>query len=300
MVNEKLVSVIIPVYNAEKYISECIDSLLVQTYKNFELLILNDGSTDNTYDIIEGYSRKDERVKVYSRENKGITITLNELLMMCNSPFIMRMDADDICLPNRIAIQMEFLENNPDIGFVGCQVELINSQGLRLGRRFYPQAHKNIVTYFLYGNPICHPSVFFNKNVVGDDLFYCEGEGLRHVEDIELWLRLLNKYKGHVVNKILLKYRITSSGITSNNNDSQKNKEQELIYLFWRDNPGLNKNRTIFCKSLMKKDYILFIKSGLGLFINTFSESRTSPLYFMIVFLKGLRFLYTKNLRAKS
>ena len=121
----KYVSIILPVYNAEETIGEAILSILNQTYTHFELLIINDGSTDYSLDVINKVVAGDSRVKVVSRANLGLAVTLNELIQLASFEFIFRMDSDDICYPDRVRIQREYLRENDDCVMLGGQIDFI-------------------------------------------------------------------------------------------------------------------------------------------------------------------------------
>lgn len=116
------ISVIMSVYNAERYLADALMSILGQSFTDFEFLILDDGSHDNSLSIIKQYAAQDERIVIISRENKGLIVSLNEMLAMARAPLIARMDADDISLPHRFAEQLAFLNDHPDHGVVGGQI----------------------------------------------------------------------------------------------------------------------------------------------------------------------------------
>ncbi|HAS7841575.1 TPA: glycosyltransferase family 2 protein, partial [Vibrio cholerae] len=118
------ISVVMSVYNGEKYLGEAIDSILKQTFSDFEFIIINDGSTDKTLEIIKSYMKKDDRIVLVSRENKGLIVSLNEGLDLAKGQYIARMDADDISIKSRFEKQIEFLDSNPDIGVCGTWVEV--------------------------------------------------------------------------------------------------------------------------------------------------------------------------------
>lgn len=125
MFAEKLVSVIMPVYNAEKYLRLAIESILKQTYRNFELIITDDGSTDRSLDIISEYAKKDDRIVIISRKNRGLVYTLNEAINIAKGEYIARMDADDVCHKSRLEKQVELLNEQTDIYIVGTNFNLI-------------------------------------------------------------------------------------------------------------------------------------------------------------------------------
>ena len=121
----KLISVVLPVFNGDKYLSEAIESILNQTYINFEFIIINDGSTDGSLTIIENYRVKDNRIVVISRENKGLIASLNEGIRIANGGYIARMDQDDLSLPTRLEEQVKFMDSN-QLDICGTYVQLFN------------------------------------------------------------------------------------------------------------------------------------------------------------------------------
>ena len=125
--SNSLVSVIIPVYNVEKYVKEAIKSIQNQTYENLEIIVIYDGSIDDTYNIVEKLAKEDNRIKLYKNEkNLKIVKTLNRALSLANGEYISRMDGDDISAPDRIEKKVKFLEENKEFDLVGCQVEVVN------------------------------------------------------------------------------------------------------------------------------------------------------------------------------
>jgi glycosyltransferase involved in cell wall biosynthesis len=124
-----LISVCMPVYNAERYVSEAIESVLSQTFKDFEFLILDDGSTDGSLAILKGHAERDPRIRLTSRPNKGLAPTLNELMDQARGEFVARMDADDVSLPERLERQADYLRKHPDCVIVGCHALVMDSDG---------------------------------------------------------------------------------------------------------------------------------------------------------------------------
>jgi glycosyltransferase involved in cell wall biosynthesis len=208
------VSIILPVYNGEKYIASAIESILNQSHDNFELILINDGSKDSTEMIINHYVIEDKRIKFVSRENKGLIYTLNQALSLCTGRFIARMDADDISFPNRIKHQLNWLLTNNQHAMVGSSYLYINENDNVIGKRKVICDENEIKNYFLLGNPFCHPSVMFNRDVIGDELYY--DEEYETAEDFELWLRLSRSFLISNIPDCLLKYRINPESITSN------------------------------------------------------------------------------------
>lgn len=184
-----LVSVIMPVYNGEKYISESIESILHQTYKNFEFIIIDDGSTDSTSVLLSDYQKKDPRIKVKRFEkNQGLTICLNIGIKLARGEYIARMDADDISLPSRFEKQVEFLEKHPHVAVLGTSFSLIDQNGSTLRKYFFSNNHNILKWNLLFFNPICHPSVVFRASTIREIGGY--SSDLMRAQDYDLWWRV--------------------------------------------------------------------------------------------------------------
>jgi glycosyltransferase involved in cell wall biosynthesis len=233
-----LVSVIIPVYNAEKYICECLLSIREQTYGNMEVIVVNDGSTDKTDEIIRSVIVNDSRFIYISRENRGLVATLNQMIEVSRGEFIARMDADDIAFVDRIAHQVKFFLENPDTAAVGSRTEIIDEGGSHVGFCRRPISAEDVKAYFLYGSPIAHPTVMFNLGAVRKDELRYDAQAYP-VEDLELWLRLIRKHKIVNLPLPLLKYRITSSGISQTNRQRQAEASVRVRSAYFADYPGL-------------------------------------------------------------
>jgi|TARA_B100001964_G_C14230276_1_gene599677 glycosyltransferase involved in cell wall biosynthesis len=188
------ISVILPVYNGEKYLAEAIESILAQTFRHFELIIVDDGSTDRSLEIIEGHS--DKRIHVIrNSENLGITKSLNIGLKKGKGEYVARHDADDVSLPNRLEEQLKYLEANLEVGVVGTNVYNIREDGTVVGSSsldLEPTFEK-----LLKGNRIVHGSVMMRKHVLEEHNYYNEDFGCS--QDYELWLRIS---KGYLIKNI--------------------------------------------------------------------------------------------------
>ena len=207
MKNQKnpLVSVLMPNYNCEKYISEAIESILKQTYKNFEFIIIDDFSTDNSWKIIKKYSKKDKRIKCFRNEkNLQIVKTLNFGLTKCIGKYIARMDSDDISLKNRLKVQVEFLERNKK--FVGCgtNLEMFWNKKKNTIKRLYEFKYKSLYKNRLIKSPFAHPAIMIKSEIYKK---YKYDENFLYCEDWELWLKILKKYEMINLNKNLYLYR---------------------------------------------------------------------------------------------
>lgn len=212
LMNHELVSVIMPVYNPGKFLSKSINSILSQTYKNIQLVIIDDGSNRETKNALSTII--DKRVKIISNDkNMGLVTSLNVGIQNCDGNFIARMDADDISMIDRIEKQVNYLLKNNEIGVLGTHAQIINSNGKVVGSLKPVRTHSFISSNLLFGSCIIHPTVMFNlKNVDRKDLQY--NENFKHAEDYELWLRLIKKYKFQNINLQLLQYRKHNSNIS--------------------------------------------------------------------------------------
>jgi glycosyltransferase involved in cell wall biosynthesis len=187
------VSVLMAVYNAAPFLASALQSILEQTLKDFELIALNDGSTDNSAAILEEFARRDPRVRVVSWPNHGITATRVQLLAMARAPFLAIMDADDISLPFRLEKQVEYLQQHPDCVAVGSRVLMIDTDGLPLRTWSLEETHEQIETAYLQrrGSAIVHPSVLMRTGAVraagGYDVRF------QTCEDQDLFLRLAER-----------------------------------------------------------------------------------------------------------
>ena len=208
----KMVSVIMPAYNAEKYIAAAIDSILGQTYGNFELIIINDCSKDRTEEMIASYD--DPRI-VYlkNEENLGVAAALNKGLAVAKGEYIARMDADDISLPERLAKQLAYLDANESIAVLGANVESFNEHGT-ISTGWSATEPEQMKVDMLFACGLAHPSVMMRTSVIRELGGYDpEFNGL---EDYELWCRVLENHKITTLPDILLRYRIHNSQVTQN------------------------------------------------------------------------------------
>lgn len=199
----KLVSVIMPVYNGESFISEAIKSILAQSYNNFELIIIDDFSKDNTIKIIENYINKDRRIKYFINSNhKGIVGALNTGLEKSKGEYIARADSDDINLKNRFLKQVEFLNHNKDFMLVGGGYAVFNENGKYI-KIFHPSLPIEIAWNFVSNTFFAHPTVMFRKELVYEFGLYPDEEA----EDFAYFSSIVHKYKCANLDTILVEYR---------------------------------------------------------------------------------------------
>ncbi len=206
------ISVIMSVYNTNDYnmLKQAIDSILDQTYKNFEFIICDDGSDDSTYNYLIEFAKKDKRIIIIqNKDNLTLGPALNHCLAVARYQYIARMDADDIALPNRLEVQLEYLEKNRDVALVGTNVKLINNNNEVIGSRKYPTFLER--KDFIKNCAICHPTIMMRKDVLERMRGYSKKKKHIRVEDYELFLRMITKdYKMVNLEEELFLYRQNS------------------------------------------------------------------------------------------
>lgn len=215
-----MISVIMPIYNGELYLREAIESILKQTYTNFELICIDDGSTDNTLSILKDYAAKDHRMVIVSRENRGLISTLNEGLSLAKYNYIARMDADDISMPSRLEKQISYLHAHKGVGVIGCSYTSVNQERNIIGLRRLWNINYILKATCIFGSPFAHPSVMFNKSVLGAELYY--SPEYKHAEDYELWTRLQKITRFAALSEPLLEYRVLKTSVSRQNYIEQK------------------------------------------------------------------------------
>lgn len=212
-----LVSIIMSVYNGEKYLFESIESIINQTFKDFEFIIINDGSIDTSLEIIQNFQAIDKRIVLINRENRGLISSLNEGMSIACGEYIARMDADDISYPQRIQKQVDFLQRNQHIDLCGSWIRTFNENNSKLYK--YPQFDIQIKATFLFQNPLAHPSIMFRKNLFSNYYPY------RDIEDYATWLFLAPNAQYENLQTPLLHYRKHSENTCKRTNNQQANYE---------------------------------------------------------------------------
>ena len=206
------ISVIMPAYNAEKYIKEAMDSILNQTYGDFEFIVLNDCSRDRTEEIILSYE-DDRIVYVKNEQNMGVAATLNKGLGLAKGDYIARMDADDISMPERFAQQVAALDANPKLAVLGTNTEIFNENGT-ICTGWSATNPDQMKVDLLFSCGLAHPSVMMRRQVIqamgGYDL---EFEGM---EDYDLWCRVAEEHDVSTLPQILFRYRVHGAQVTKN------------------------------------------------------------------------------------
>lgn len=212
------ISVIMPVYNGEGYIRETIESVLTQTYADFEFIIIDDGSTDKTLNIVREYT--DGRIVLVEVNHGGIVSALNAGLHASKGEYAVRIDADDVCDKTRFEKLVGYMDIHSEVVVCGSWAHKINEKSEITGELTYPPAnHADIKKYALLHNPFIHPSVIFRISVAKKVGMY---KKFKHTEDYEFWTRMLGEGEGYNIPEKLINYRVHSNQITRKHNLKMK------------------------------------------------------------------------------
>ncbi len=227
------ISVAMSVYNNAPYLAEAIESILGQSFGDFEFLIVNDGSRDGSGEIIDAYAARDPRIRAIHQPNRGLIASLNRLIGEAQAPPIARMDGDDIAMPERFERQLAFLDAHPDYGVVGTSTHDIDEQGrLSPNSDFHPLDHASFVAVLEDGPLLCHPSVMMRRDLVREAGGY--RAAFAHCEDYDLWLRLAARTKLCSLPDRLLHYRLSDTQV-STAYALQQQIGAAVAYLAWRE-----------------------------------------------------------------
>jgi cellulose synthase/poly-beta-1,6-N-acetylglucosamine synthase-like glycosyltransferase len=220
------VSVITSVFNGEAYLEECVDSILNQTFKDFEYIILNNGSTDRTPEILDGYT--DSRIRIVHQENIGIARSLNKGVELSNGDLILRLDADDYSIPQRLEKQLIFMDRHPEIVLCGSRFKVL------LGNETFDQPihfiEENAVIRKSMGcfNPFAHSTVIYRKKAFIESGGY--NKKFKYSQDYDLWLRMLECGEAHILKDILSTIRFSAQ---SESNENRKAMKLEGLRIRW-------------------------------------------------------------------
>lgn len=311
-----LISVILPAYNAELYLREAIDSVLTQTFTDFELIILNDGSTDQTENIILSYV--DSRiVYVKNEQNLGLIGTLNKGMALAKGKYIARMDADDICFPERFEKQIAFLENNKE--YIICGTSAYRFHNDILDRKAFnvPLSDESIRVRLLFNSGFIHPSVMFRADIVRK-YHIVFNEAYKYAEDYYFWMDLLKYGKGLNLKEKLLYYRVVATSQTAvGNSNIEKRKEiignihrryfrdyhipvddKEIELNFYLTNItrmkllDLQKYNSIYIDDFLKKVIFELKKSGVSYWA---IYEEIGKVYFALIYTNNIKMLKSKG-----
>lgn len=216
------ISVIMAAHNSERHLRKSVEGILDQTYTDFEFIIVEDGSTDLTWKMLTEYADRDRRIVLaQNKENLGLTKSLNRGLALAQGKYIARQDADDISLPERLDMQLGFLERNLHVGLLGTAYYVVDSRGIRTGLHRHPETDTEIRWQMLFHNAFCHTSVMFCRDVFDRaSLFY--DEALDYSQDYELWIRMLRRTCAANFKTPLVEWRKSDGAISSVRREEQQ------------------------------------------------------------------------------
>jgi len=222
-----LVSVLIPAHNAATTLHASVRSILRQSWTNLEVIVVDDGSTDETTAVLERLATSDARVRRLHQPNQGVAAALNTGLRQCSGHYVARMDADDISLPWRIRRQVAFMERNPDVAASGTGILPFQTNPHRLGMpASFPQDDVGVRTRLMFNPPIMHPTAIIRRDIVDTDDFY--DPGILEAQDYALWTRLARRHRLSNISDICVCYRRTTASISHSRREQQQSRARDL------------------------------------------------------------------------
>ncbi len=228
--DKDLISIIMPVYNAELYLDDAIQSILNQTYCNFEFIIINDGSTDKSLELINKYQKVDNRICLVTRENRGLIASLNEGIKISRGKYIARMDADDISLKNRLSLQIKLIEDK-DLDICGCHYFVIDKDDRYVRTKIVGINENDILMKLTASVPFAHGSVMMRRELL-DKNTYGESK-FKSVEDYSLWIDMYNNNaRFGNVDEFLFKYRSFEESFSGTKLEKMRRERYCLSKLF--------------------------------------------------------------------
>jgi hypothetical protein len=213
MASPPRVSVVLPVFNAEAFLGEAVESVLAQSLEDFELIAIDDGSTDASRGILESFAARNGRVRLFARENRGLAATLNEGIQRAAAAYVAIMNADDISLPERLATQAAFLDAHPAVAAVGSQTRLMLADRTAGPPTSLPESPAAIRSFLLRASALAHPAVMLRRQAVLDAGGY--RPQIEPAEDYDLWLRLAERHDLANLPDVLLHYRVHAGQSTA-------------------------------------------------------------------------------------
>jgi glycosyltransferase involved in cell wall biosynthesis len=221
MSQKPVISAVLPVYNGEAYVREAVESILAQTFADFELIIINDGSTDGSGVILRELAARDPRIVLVERANGGLVSALNEGVERAQADLIARMDADDVADPERFALQQARMSVEPELGVLGSFIRIVDKTGRFIRQGYYPVTPKETARFLVHGSPLAHPTVMMRKEAVKKVGGY--RRAFSHCEDYDLWLRISELgYAIANLPKPLLNYRVHGANVSTVHREAQE------------------------------------------------------------------------------
>ena len=254
--HENLISVIMGIYNCESTLREAIESIIAQTYQNWELIMCDDGSTDNTITVAEYYVQKyPQKIRLLrNKENKGLNYTLNKCLYNANGEFVARMDGDDICSPLRFEKEILFLLSHPNFAFVSCNMNFFDCNGV-WGQTY--RKKEPVPSDLVYNSQFCHAAVMIRRDIFLDVGGYSCGKYLLRVEDYHLWIKLYAKgHRGYNILESLYQMRDDKNAL------KRRSMQNRINECYVKHLAIKNLNLPIYCYVFcLKPIFLIFIPS---------------------------------------
>ncbi|HAS6339887.1 TPA: glycosyltransferase [Vibrio vulnificus] len=256
------VSVIMPVFNCEDYVSIAIESILNQSFKGFEFIIVNDGSTDKTYEICQYYSSLDSRIKLISQDNQGLISSLNTAIEESIGELVVRMDGDDISHPSRLEVQVKFMDENPGVIASGTCYKLIGETKGIVNVPIKPDDCRSLLKA---SSCIAHPTAILRnpKGYFNNNEYY--KYKYRHVEDYFLWIELSKFGELANVDQVLLDYRVHPNQITQKYNKLMIENQKSIVLSESQDDSSLIVSVLSLKEKFILDEYILSFVKSVGL-----------------------------------
>lgn len=254
------ISILMPVFNGERYLQETLDSLYAQTFQDFEIVIVDDGSSDSTASII--HAQKDERIRYYVNEkNQGIVYTLNRGLTLCNGKYIARMDADDLAMPERFQLQWDYMESNEDVVLLGTSINKFSESYSFMDKRGGDDTQ--IRAKLVFDTAINHPSAIFRNDTIKNNNLKYPFE-YPHAEDYAFWYALSKYGKIANLNEVLIRYRMHGDNVSMRFNhlqyDTMNKIRIRILEDFWNRHGEKGKAWMISFRNLLSLQNIGYLE----------------------------------------
>lgn len=270
-----LVSVLMATYNDEKYVADTINSVLSQDFEDFEFIIINDGSTDNTSTILQAFASRDERIKIINQENQGLVSSLNRGLDLAKGKYIARIDGDDQWLPHKLREQVSYAQAHPNVVLISGAREEINPDSVPFSFVLTGHTHEQNLRAITIINPFTHASAFFDKKIAIKCGKYPD---MCPIEDYALFSKMLQYGESYIMPYPIIRYRSNPSGISQTRSKEQAQKSNLLSKQNWKLYPPSVLSRSEIVKQsrqllessvtpefgISLKHYFLFINTRIG------------------------------------
>ncbi|MDK1491850.1 glycosyltransferase family 2 protein [Sinorhizobium sp. 7-81] len=223
-----LVSVLLPVYNAEPYLPAALESILRQDYGHLEIIAIDDGSTDRSLEILERHRKDDGRIQIVSRENRGLIATLNEGLVLARGDLVARMDADDVSYPSRFSRQVSLFQKRPELALCGTGIDTLIGNRLLRGTPNPIYRSESLGTLSRFFTIFMHSTVIYNRNVMPQEMLVYDASYV-HAEDFDLFRRITDRFPAMMIDEALVAYRIHGDSVTSKHKRQMRQTHLKIV-----------------------------------------------------------------------